>query len=593
MNHIDFNSLDDIVHNTVFSIPDYQRDYSWSRGEVETLLDDIGALYETNSKSGVSKVSKHFCGSIVTIAFDEEVSRNTRDILKSPRLKNFDKMNVIDGQQRLSTLSLLLIALRDYAKENGIELEEKIDQLIDTEKKDENSRLVPVINFSNINTQECYRSLLYGTSDKFTKKYLGAKHLNHNYQLCKQFIDEFCERENPEKAVNGLAEQVRYNLTFVGIYCEEDSDAYQIFESLNATGLSLTPAEQVKNIVLMKSKSRDQSLSQWENISSLVGEDCMVDFLSHFLFYKKSSRVSRKDTYSEFKNILRSDSVSSVLSELTNCAKVYAELKNPSANNPACMQLQDMRDFGQVQAYVPLLAAGVKFGVSTEDFASVVDSILVFVARHIVCGQSSNKLDAVFSSACEVMVDESKTAKDVIEFFKQQQQCNDVFEDYFRNLTFDYSAKPQKIAKTLLRRIEEKEWGAHMPISVDRKQLSVEHIIPKQPDIEVLRQWVGSSVIDAEGFDNVDFTNQVIKSIGNMAILYQPENSSAGNDNYEDKLNKYSADLKDSHGVSRGKPIDTFKLIGELVRDYPDKFDDKSVYQRAKDLAKKAVIAWS
>ena len=132
-----------------------------------------------------------------------------------------------------------------------------------------------------------------------------------------------------------------------------------------------------------------------------------------------------------------------------------------------------------------------------------------------------------------------------------------------------------------------------MPISVDRKQLSVEHIIPKQPDIEVLRQWVGSSVIDAEGFDNVDFTNQVIKSIGNMAILYQPENSSAGNDNYEDKLNKYSADLKDSHGVSRGKPIDTFKLIGELVRDYPDKFDDKSVYQRAKDLAKKAVIAWS
>ena len=591
MNHIDFNSLDDIVHNIVFSIPDYQRDYSWSKGEVETLLDDIETLYNQNGESGKAK---HFCGSIVTIAFDEEVSRNTRDILNSHRLKNFDKMNVIDGQQRLSTLSLLLIALRDYARDNGIELEEKIDQLIDTGKKDDNDRFIPVINFSNINTQKCYRTLLYGDTEKFSKKYLGAKHLLENFRLCKKFIEDICsENDNATKIVNGIIEQVIYNLTFVGIFCNEDSDAYQIFESLNATGLSLTPAEQVKNIVLMKSKSRDQSLSQWENVSSLVGEDNLVDFLSHYLFYRNTSRVSRKDIYSAFKKKLHSDSVSTVMSDLTACADVYKELIKPSANNPARSALQDMCDFGQVQAYVPLLAAGMKFGVSTKEFAKVADSILVFVVRHIVCGQSSNRLDTVFGKACEVMIDESKTSDDVISFFESHRQPDDAFESFFAKLTFDYSAKPQRIAKTLLRRIEEKEWGAQTPLNIDREELSVEHIIPKQPDTEVLKNWVGADVVDADGFDSVDFTNQVIKSVGNLVLLFQPENSSAGNNSYAEKISKYCSDLKDANGKSRGKPVETFNLISELVEEYPDTFDADCVDERSKSLAAKAVAAWS
>lgn len=102
MNSIEFNSLDDILHNTIFAIPDYQRGYSWSNAEVSTLLEDIERLYFDNGDEGSER--EHFCGAIVTIPFDPEVSRNTKDAMSLRGIKNFEKVNVIDGQQRLSTL---------------------------------------------------------------------------------------------------------------------------------------------------------------------------------------------------------------------------------------------------------------------------------------------------------------------------------------------------------------------------------------------------------------------------------------------------------------------------------------------------------
>ena len=593
MNTIDFSSLDDIVHNGIFAIPDYQRDFSWGKSEVTTLLEDIENLFHAN---GIEGTNEHFCGSIVSIAFDEEVSRNTRDILKSKKLKNYDKYNVIDGQQRLSTLSLLLIAIRSYARDHGLDTEE-VDPLVDTGKKDDNNRSVPVLNFSNINTQECYRSLLYKDSAfSFDKRRPGAKSMLNAYKMCSDKVADICDQDGvSQETIDCLVEQVIYHLSFVGIFCKEEADAYQIFESLNATGLSLTPADQVKNVVLMKSQSRDQTLSQWEAITGLVGEDDFVDFLSHYLFFKKQSRVSGKDVYSEFKKRLTLEGVSALLAELKKCAERYKELKRPAANNPASDALLDLKDLGQKQAYAPLLAASVRFGASTKEFATIADSVLVFIVRHMVCGQSSNRLDKVFGDACATIVDESKNYTDVANYFKSDGVLLDdtSFEEFFKRLTFGYGARPQAVARTYLRRIEAREWGADKPLAIERESISAEHIIPKQPTKQDLRNWLGDAAVDAQGFELDDFTEQVIKSIGNLVLLYPPENSSAGNQGYGDKLKIYKTDLKDKSGHSRGVPVEVFKLVDELVKEYPDRFDEEAVNNRSASLAKKAVVAWS
>lgn len=590
MNHINFDCLDDITHSTLFAIPDYQRDYSWGTAEVETLLEDIRELLNRN---GINGTQKHFCGSIVVIKFDPTVSKNTQGAFQTLKLKNFEKVNVIDGQQRLSTLSLLLIAIKERLKGSGYVVS-KYDDMIDTGMKDNNGDFVPVLNFADLNTQNCYRSLLYGKPVNYFPNRSGAKNMCNALELCRKFVDSVCSATTDvEGALDRLIEQVRYHLTFVGIYCEEEADAYQIFESLNATGLSLTPAEQVKNLVLMKSQDNNaHTLSQWENIVSTVGEARIVAFLSHYLFYKNSRRVPKKDVYEEFKSLFKKEAVSMVLNELTACASIYGELREPSATNQASALLLDMRDLGVEQAYVPLLAAGMRFGVHTSDFRKAADAILVYIVRHLVCSQSSNKLDTVFSQACATIKDASKTIDDVIDFFRGKRMDDDQFHKHFAGLTFDYTAKPQRIARTLLRRVEEYSHGSNYPVQFNRDELTVEHVIPKHPEIDDLRAWIGNDV-DADDFDSKRFTDQTIKSVGNLALLFQPENTSAGNDNYASKISVYTSPMKGKGGKDRGIPRDHFKLIEEILADNPTWFDGKSVQTRCETLAKIAVAAWS
>lgn len=590
MNHIDFDNLNDITFSTLFAIPDYQRDYSWGTAEVETLLEDIRDLLYKNGADGNHK---HFCGSIVVIRFDPTVSKNTQGAFATKKLKNFSKVNVIDGQQRLSTLSLLMIAIKDKLKGTDFTVS-KFEDMIDTGMKDANGDFVPVLNFADLNTQNCYKHLLYGKDVNYTANRSGAKNMTRAYEICRRFVAEICSNTNDvETTLDRLIEQVRYHLTFVGIYCEEEADAYQIFESLNATGLSLTPAEQVKNLVLMRSKDNNaHTLSQWENIVSTVGEGKIVAFLSHYLFYKNSKRISKKDVYEGFKELFKSVSVSMVLNELDACAAIYGELRNPSATNPSSPMLLDMRDLGVEQAYVPLLAAGRRFGVQSQDFKLVADSILVYIVRHLVCSQSSNKLDTVFSSACKEIANQEKGVTDVVAFFKQERMEDSKFLEFFEALTFEYTAKPQRIARTLLRRVKEYAHGSNYPVTFNREELTAEHVIPKHPDKEDLRAWIGSDV-DASDFDVKRFTDQTIKSIGNLVLLFQPENTSAGNEDYVAKVKVYTSPMKDKAGNDRGIPRDNFELVKQLLIDNPNEFNAKSVSSRATALAKIAVEAWA
>lgn len=252
MSEIEFNSLDDLLHNKVIAIPDYQRDYSWGKAEISTLLEDIESLVRINKADGETE---HFCGAIVAVPFDGDVSKNTKGFIQSKSLKNFNRINVIDGQQRLSTLSLFLLALYNYAENNNLSGIE-IFPLIDTGKKVDNKH-VPKINFADLDTQNCYYKLLYPHDSvelHYDNTRQGPKRLEAAYKMCLEAIEEICnEFGTSQETIEIVFEQVQYRLSFVDIYCKREVDAYQIFESLNSTGLSLTPAEQVKNLILMKS----------------------------------------------------------------------------------------------------------------------------------------------------------------------------------------------------------------------------------------------------------------------------------------------------------------------------------------------------
>ena len=120
--------------------------------------------------------------------------------------------------------------------------------------------------------------------------------------------------------------------------------------------------------------------------------------------------------------------------------------------------------------------------------------------RHNVCSLSTNKLDAIFSEALKLIDKDDSTAADIEEFFKKHRPDDEAFKTAFESLTFDYSAKPQRVARTYLRRIEEKQRGSNQPLKISRGDLSAEHIIPKSADLDTLRGWLGDK-IDEKDFD--------------------------------------------------------------------------------------------
>lgn len=124
MDPLHFQHLNNAMNNKIFIVPDYQRDYAWQKAEWTTLTEDIDVLYE---RDAFGNDESHFIGSIVLIPLDADISRAAKEIEENSKLNKFDKFNIIDGQQRITTLSILLISIRDYAEKNKIELDEAQD----------------------------------------------------------------------------------------------------------------------------------------------------------------------------------------------------------------------------------------------------------------------------------------------------------------------------------------------------------------------------------------------------------------------------------------------------------------------------------
>ena len=108
-----------------------------------------------------------------------------------------------------------------------------------------------------------------------------------------------------------------------------------------------------------------------------------------------------------------------------------------------------------------------------------------------------------------------------------------------------------------------------------------------------ISSWLGPEVVNDPQFSLENFIDQNVKSVGNLALLFGKENTSASNNTYSKKLQTYTTEMKTGEGQGRGVPAEYFVLIQELVENYPTVFDSDSIQERAKDLAVKAVTAWS
>ena len=363
-----------------FVIPIYQRNYDWDDYQCSQLLKDIR---EVNSPERVS----HFIGSIVFIHDGLYTTAKIKELI------------IIDGQQRLTTVSLLLIALYQFAKENG--QEEVATEILETylinrfARDGKRSKLWPSQENSVV-----YTHLLNGVSDEtesFTR-------MRENYERFRLEIDS-------QDAFNQLYDGLQ-KLSFVEISLERGKDDPQrIFESLNSTGLALSQADLIRNFVLMGHEREQQEVlfdKYWNLIEEHARDDdgrvnLVSDFVRDFLTLK-NKKIPRKDAiYEQFKLKYEKlgDQVEPVLQELLRYARQYGKLVNPTreSNSAIRRELHYLKMLKVNTSYPFMMRVYDDYErerIDRQTFIDVLKLVQSFVTRRFIVGLPTNALNKIF-----------------------------------------------------------------------------------------------------------------------------------------------------------------------------------------------------
>ena len=377
--------LDFLKKSPQFVIPIYQRTYSWGERECRQLWDDIMRT------GGNDQVSAHFVGSIVY------VQRGLYSISsQSPLL-------VIDGQQRLTTVTLLMEALArnlgDREVLDGFSARKlRHYYLLNPEESAERR-------YKLILTQTDKASLI-ALLDQQARPKEHSVRLEANFELFKQWVNE--AQGELDALCNGLAK-----LVIVDISLDRDQDNPQlIFESLNSTGRELSQADLIRNFVLMGLEPELQSKlyeQYWRPMEIDFGQEAYAThfdaFMRHYLTVKTGEIPNIGHVYEAFKRHARSSetrSIEALVADIHIFAGYYCTMalgKEKRATLRAAFQ--DLRELKVDVAYPLLLELYHDYTggtLSTEDFLKAVRLVESYVFRRAVCAIPTNTLNKTFAT---------------------------------------------------------------------------------------------------------------------------------------------------------------------------------------------------
>ena len=357
-----------------FIIPLYQRNYDWKEENCEQLFQDLMKLHNSDRKS-------HFFGSIVS----------------SVQLGTEDRF-IIDGQQRITTVSLLLIAMVNAKKEGLIEatdakLVEKIFKryLVDEYQEDERKvKLKPIKK-----DMQAFDALLYKPKDQYIKE----SNVTRNYDF---FYDKITRAG---LTLDELFETIK-KLEVINIRLDEDDDPQLIFESLNSTGLDLSEADKIRNYLLMSLAPVEQDnlyTRFWNPIEEFTKYE-PSSFVRDYLTMKQG-KIGRIDKiyfifkeYAETANIDRA----TLLEDMYHYAKIYNHVDTAKVGTDKLnRKLNQLRTLDSTIAY-PFFMAFFDYASKVElaetEIYQVLDVIEAYWARRIICNLPSNALNKVFAT---------------------------------------------------------------------------------------------------------------------------------------------------------------------------------------------------
>ncbi|GAA9388460.1 DUF262 and DUF1524 domain-containing protein [Helicobacter pylori] len=537
--------------NNQFVIPIYQRLYSWKKEQCEQLWDDIIKI------GGNDKMNGHFIGSILYVL--DGITHSNNPLL------------IIDGQQRLTTITLLLIALRDHLNDEDEFLEkfsrQKIQNryLINSDKDgDKKFRLI---------LSESDKDTLLSLIDKNKRKPSEPSvKIVENFELFKKWISE--NTDKLETIFKGLEK-----LMIVWIALEKGKDDPQlIFESMNSKGIELTQTDLIRNYIVMETevgKQEDFYNQYWRAMEEdfKQNETLFNKFVRHYLTIKTGKIPKEKRVYEAFKGYQQKEGIEieDLLKDLQKYCGYFCQITfKKEADKDLNKALSFLVDLEMDVVYPLLLELYSDYSdgvLSKADLSHSIALIESYLCRRRVCRLGTNSLNKVFPSFTKhIQKDEYfKSLKVHFGSLTNNQRFPD--DDEFKNLfiTINFYNLKEKFREYLFERLE--NFDTKEPINT--KGLTTEHIMPQKLEEEWERDL---------GQDHERIHTQYLHTIGNLTLTGY--NSKYRNKSFQEK-----------QGMEKGFKDSPLRL-NQGLRDLKS-FGEEEIKKRANDLADWALKIWT
>ncbi len=538
-----------------FVIPIYQRVYSWEKEQCKQLWDDI------IKTGGNDQIEGHFIGSIVFV----------HDGIYTT---NYNELLIIDGQQRLTTITLLFIALRDHLNDEDEFLEkfshQKIqDHYLINSDKDGDKKFRLILSESDKDT------LLSLIDENRRKPSEFSSKIVENFKLFEEWVSN---TDKLETIFKGLEK-----LMIVEIALEKGKDDPQlIFESMNSKGIELAQTDLIRNYIVMETEIEKQEgfyNKYWRAMEEdfKQNETLFNQFVRHYVTIKTREIPNINKVYVAFKDYRQKEriGIEDLLKDLQKYCGYFCQIVfKKEANKDLNKALGFLVDLEMDVIYPLLLELYSDYSdgvLSKDDFRSSIALIESYICRRKVCGLGTNSLNKVFPSFTKhIQKDEYfKSLEAHFLLLKNNQRFpdDDEFKDCFITIDF-YSFQKNRYFFERLENFDRKE-------RVYTHEYTIEHIMPQTltEDTEDTEEWKRDL---GENFKEIH--NKYLHTIGNLTLTGY--NSEYSNKSFQEK--------RDMEGGFKDSPL----RLNQGLRDL-ESFDEEKIKKRANDLADLALKIWT
>ena len=533
----------------IFKIPVYQRNYEWTVKQCRKLIEDIEFAY-------THKMEYYFVGSIVYVSNGKNHNGS-------------DECLIIDGQQRLTTISLILIAIRELITDETMKQKIAETYLINkwAEKDKERIKLKP--------SKEDYKAFEKILNNK-KNELISESPITNNFQYIKNKLNEL----DPEK----LKQFYDYmdKLFVVDISLEKEKDDPQlIFESINSTGLALQQSDLIRNFVLMKQKNQEELYENyWVKIEKNTHYN-VSRFIKDYLTLKNRIISNEKNVYEDFKRFVNKNKykdinkIESLLEELTKFSRYYHQIiSNDFENKEIKQSLKHINELKMTVLYPFILEIidGFYEKIFNENtLKNILKYLETIIIRRTICDIPANALNKLFMNLGKEIEKHTPDNNNYYEIFKyiinhkqSRQRLPKDTEFKEKLLTkdiFNFKAK-----KYFLIQFENHKRRERVSV----ENVSVEHIMPQT----LTNNWKEEI---GDNYENIH--EKYLNTIGNLTLLQSNDNSEIRNIDFLKKKKFFNE--KSNYYLNEYFKNDNLK-----------KWNKDEIEKRAKNLIEEALQIW-